>query len=100
MNKSGDYSFHSYSTIDTYGSIYKNTFDPLNPLENLLQAVDDSNSEFQFGLDIGLSGGMTYILVMTTSELQETGPFSIVVLGDNKVILKRLSEYIHACIVS
>ena len=100
VHKSGDYSFRSYSTIDTYGSIYKNTFNPLNPTENLFQTVDDTCSDFQFGLDIHLTGDMIYLLVITTSELQETGPFSIIVLGDNKVTLKRLSEHTHACIVS
>ena len=100
MNKSGYYSFTSYSVIDTHGSIYKNTFNPLNPTENLFQTEDDTCSDSQFRLDIRLTSAMKYVLVITTSELQETSPFWIVVLGDNKVTLKRLSEHTHACIVS
>ena len=56
---------------------------------------DDGGSDLQFRLNIRLSGGMTYVLVMTTYRLQETGTFSIVALGPNKVIFERLSEYKH-----
>ncbi len=80
--------------MDTYGLIYRNTFNSLNPSENLFQTEDDSCSDFEFRLNISLSGGMTYVLVVTTSELKETGAFSIAALGANKVILQRLSEYI------
>ncbi len=85
--------------MDAYGFIYKNTFDPLNPAENLLQAEDDSGSYFQFRLNIDLRGDMTYVLVMTTYLSKETGAFSIFALGANKVVLKRLSKYIYVCIV-
>ena len=97
--KSGYYSFHSYSTIDPYGFIYKDTFNPLNPTENLLHAEDDSSSSLQFKLNTRLSGNMTYVLVISTYELKETGTFSIVVQGPNKIILEGLSEYIHVCII-
>ena len=95
--KSGYYSFPSYSTIDAYGFIYKNTFNPLNPSENLLGAEVSRSSDLQFRLDIALSGGMTYVLVMTTNNIKQTGPFSITVHGLNKVIVERLSEYIYIC---
>jgi hypothetical protein len=96
--ESGYYSFCSNSAIDTNEFIYKNTFNPLNPSENLLYAEDDSGSDFQFRLNIRLNGGMTYVLVMTTYQLKETGAFSITVKGPNKVILNRLSEY--KCIIN
>ncbi len=99
VNTTGYYSFRSYSDIDANGFIYRNTLNPLNPLENLLHAEDDSGSDLQFRLNIRLSGGMTYVLVMTTYQLKETGAFSISVQGPNKVILNRLSEYIYVCIV-
>jgi hypothetical protein len=101
VNTSGYYSFRSYSTIDAYEFIYKNTFNPLNPSENLLYAEVDSGSDLQFRLNIHLRGGMTYVLVMTTYQIKETGAFSIIVQGPNKVILNRLSEYtcIYVCIV-
>ncbi len=93
VNTSGYYSFRSYSDIDAYGFIYKYTFNPLNPSENLLYAEDDSWSDLHFRLNIRLSGGMTYVLVMTTYLSKETGAFSIVALGANKVVLERLSKY-------
>ena len=101
VNTSGDYSFLSHSIIDAFGLIYKNEFDPLNPLENLLGTADSDNSDLQYRLNIRLSGDMTYVLVVTTYPFKETGVivvetgvFSIVVLGNNKVILERLSKYI------
>jgi hypothetical protein len=99
VNTTGYYSFRSYSTIDAYGFIYKNRFNPLNPSENLLLAEDGSCSDLQFRLNIRLSGGMTYVLAMTTSQLKETGAFSIVVLGASKVVLERLSEFTYVCTV-
>ncbi len=99
MNTTGYYSFCSDSAIDTNEFIYKNTFNPLNPLENLLDAEDDSGSNLQFRLNIRLSGDMTYVLVMTTYQLKEIGAFSISVQGPNKVIFNNLSEYICVCIV-
>jgi hypothetical protein len=92
--ESGYYTFQSDSTMDTYGYIYKNKFDPLNPLENLLSINDDGGSYFQFRLDIRLFADMTYVLVVTTYESLRTGEFSISVFGNNTVTLEHLSEYI------
>ena len=97
--ESGYYSFSSGSPIVTSEFIYRNKFNPLNPSENLLHTENERGSNMQFKLTVRLSGGMTYVLVMTTYELKETGAFSITVLGPNKVILERLSEYIYVCIV-
>jgi len=85
--------------MDTYEFIYRNTFNPLSPSENLVVAEGDKGSDLQFRLITRLDGGMTYVLVMTTNLLKETGTFSIIVQGDNKVILERLSEYIYVYIV-
>ncbi len=92
--ESGYYTFQSDSTMDTYGYIYKNKFDPLNPLENLLSINDDGGSYFQFRLDIRLVVNMTYVLVVTAYDSRRTGEFSITVFGKNKVTLEHLSEYI------
>ena len=92
--KSGYYSFRSYSGVDVYGVLYRGTFNPLNPFENLLEAEDDSDSNLQFRLDVRLSDDMTYVLVTTAYGLQEVQAFWIVALGDNNVTLERLSKYI------
>jgi hypothetical protein len=92
--ESGYYSFLSYSRIDTYGYIYKDQFNPLNPLENLLHKNDDGGSYFQFRLDVRLFVDMAYVLVVTTYDSRRTGEFSISVFGNNTVTLEHLSEYI------
>jgi len=91
--ESGYYTFLSYSRIDTYGYIYKDKFNPLNPLENLLHTNDDGGFNFQFRLDIRLFVDMKYVLVVTTSDSRGTGKFSIAVFGRNKITLEHLSEY-------
>jgi hypothetical protein len=93
--ETGYYTFLSDSTMDTYGYIYKDKFDPLNPLENLLSINDDGGSYFQFRLDIRLVVDMTYVLVVTTYDSRRTGEFSITVSGNNKVTLEHLSEYVY-----
>ena len=45
VNTTGYYSFRSYSGTDVYGLIYRNSFDPLNPLQNQFSADDDSESD-------------------------------------------------------
>ena len=92
-NQSGYYSFRSYSSIDTYGSIYRKTFNPLTPLENFLQTDDDNNNNLQFRLDVRLSGGAAYVLVITTYPLKGMGAFSIVAFGVNTIVFERLSKY-------
>ena len=92
--ETGYYVIRSDSRIDSYGSLYKNTFNPLNPSENLLSAEDDDFFDLQFRFNIHLNGNMTCVLVITTYGLEETGQFSLIVQGPSKVILERLSEYI------
>ncbi|CAF1457981.1 unnamed protein product, partial [Adineta steineri] len=93
--ESGYYTFRGSGTIDAYGSIYENKFNLLNPSENLLKTDDDSGFDTQFKLDIHLDVAIIYVLVVTTYESKETGKFSIVVLGKNKVNLERLSTPVN-----
>ncbi|CAF0960419.1 unnamed protein product [Adineta steineri] len=93
--KSGYYSFRVSGAIDPYGSIYKNKFNPLHPLENLLNQDYVRDSHMQLKLDIYLDVDIIYVLVMTTFDSKVTGGFSIVVLGENEVILDRLSTPVN-----
>lgn len=99
INTTGYYSFRSYSGMDVYGLIYRDIFDPLNPLNNQFYTDDDSESGLQFRLNIRLVGGMIYVLVVTTNKITETGAFSIVALGDNNVDFKRLSKYMYSFVM-
>ncbi|CAF3958010.1 unnamed protein product [Adineta steineri] len=99
--ESGYYTFRGSGGIDPYGSIYKNKFNSLDPSDNLLDQDFSNGSDIQFRLNVHLNSGMTYILVMTTFDSKETGKFSIVVLGNNEVLLERLStpvnvQYTHS----
>jgi hypothetical protein len=87
--------FSSISIVDTYGYIYKNNFNPLNPFENLLAQDDDSSGSGQFKLNIYLQASTTYILVVTTSDPNVIGAFSIFVYGPNNVYINRTSEYLY-----
>ncbi|CAF1136684.1 unnamed protein product [Adineta steineri] len=91
--ESGYYSFRGSGDIDPYGSIYKAKFNPLDSSENLFDQDYDRCSDLQFKLNIYLEVGMTYVLIVTTYESNETGNFSIGVMGKNQVILQRLSKY-------
>ncbi|CAF4070917.1 unnamed protein product, partial [Adineta steineri] len=93
--ETGYYTFRGSGEIDPYGSIYKNKFNSLNPSENLFDQDYDSGSDVQFKLNVHLNGSMTYVLVVTTFDSKETGKFSIVVLGNNEVVLNRLSTPVN-----
>ncbi|CAF1084946.1 unnamed protein product [Adineta steineri] len=99
--ETGYYTFRGSGDIDPCGSIYKIKFNPLDQSENLLDKEYNSCSDIQFKLNIYLDVHTIYVLVVTTYESKETGQFSIVVFGKNKVILERLStpvnlQYIHS----
>lgn len=86
------YTIWSSSNIDTYGYIYENSFDPLNPTENLLIKDDDGESNDQFKFEIPLYDDITYILVVTTYHPQIIGDININILGLKNVTVKRLSK--------
>jgi hypothetical protein len=92
---SGYYTLTSCSSIDTYGFIYKNNFNPLSPDQNILIKDDDGGGSSQFQLNILLGANITYILVVTTYSSRTTGAFSIYALGPKSIIVKQFSEYIY-----
>jgi hypothetical protein len=92
---SGYYSLRSNSNVDTAGYIYKEKFNTISPLENLLTENDNSCGGRQFKFTLNLQVGTTYILVVTTSLAEKTGRFSILASGPSTVSLNRISEYMH-----
>jgi hypothetical protein len=85
---SGIYSFASESFIDTYGCFYSYPFNPYNPTQNLMADDDDgTNSNQQFRINITLSYGRTYILVVTTYRESTTGNFLVRALGPASISL-------------
>ncbi|CAF4609234.1 unnamed protein product, partial [Rotaria socialis] len=89
--RSGNYTFTSNSTIDSYGYLYTNPFDPLNTTSNLLVHADDNENETsdQFSLTCILQAGTSYTLIFTTFEAGVTGLFSVVAVGPGRVSLLR-----------
>ncbi|CAF4946208.1 unnamed protein product, partial [Rotaria socialis] len=91
--RTGNYTFTSNSTIDNYGYLYTNPFNPLNTTSNLLTHADDNENETsdQFSLTCALQADTSYTLVFTTFDPDLTGPFSIFTLGPSRISLRRLS---------
>ncbi len=92
--ETGNYSLGSNSTIDTYGYIYNNSFDPFHLTMNLLIENDQSYGNNQFKLVTPLQVNTTYILVVTTYSPNVTGKFSVLVIGPNNVIFNHISKYL------
>ncbi|CAF1208162.1 unnamed protein product [Adineta steineri] len=91
VDMSGLFIISSKSRSDLSGSIYKNSFNPLNPTENLLEVDNNGCSDNQFKLLIALEVNTKYILVVATSQANVTGTFSIIVSGPTKAVLERTS---------
>jgi hypothetical protein len=89
INTTGSYTFSSISGMDTYGYLYKGSFDPLNPNANQLAANDNgsTSSSRQFQITTTLGADITYILVFTTYGPSVTGSFRINASGPDDVSL-------------
>jgi hypothetical protein len=93
VDKSDYYTLISNSTIDIYGSIYVNKFNPLNPFADRILESDQSCRNGYFRLIVRLQVNTTYILVVSTYNPDETGLFSVIVYGSNKVHFQRISKF-------
>ena len=81
ISTGGKYTFTSTSSMDTYGYFYSGSFDSSNPSRNFIGSDDDSGGSGQFRVNVTLSYGGTYILVVTTFPPNIIGSFSITRLG-------------------
>ena len=84
---SGNYILSSKSSIDTYGYLYRNLFDPSSPSQNLITSDDDSAGDGQFQISVYLSYGLAYILIVTTHSTNEVGSFSVRASGRSVIDL-------------
>ncbi|CAF1657006.1 unnamed protein product [Adineta ricciae] len=89
------YTVYSSASINTYGSIYENKFNPLNPAENLLIQNDNGTSNDQFKFELPLYDDTTYVLVVTTSNPMVIGDVTIHISGLIDTTVKRLTSPIH-----
>ncbi|CAF4100912.1 unnamed protein product, partial [Rotaria sp. Silwood2] len=81
ISMDGNYTFLCNSSMDTYGYLYNNTFDPVYPTMNILAIDDDSGGNYQFMFSMFLQTLSQYILVATTYNKNITGPFTITAHG-------------------
>ena len=95
VQETGNYSFGSFSDIATYGYIYKNSFNPFNPMENLLSDNGLECDDYRFQIKIQLQINTTYVLVVTTFDPHVKGNFTVHATGPSKITLNRTSEYFH-----
>lgn len=85
----GIYTFSSHSDLDTMGYFYDTTFDPADPVENLMvDDDDDSEDHLQFKIKVYLQANHKYILVVTTHQPTEVGSFSISTKGPAAINLR------------
>ncbi|CAF4779182.1 unnamed protein product, partial [Rotaria socialis] len=89
VSMAGIYYIGSNSAMDTYGSLYNGSFIPNRPDLNLIVNNDDSNGGTQFGFAVSLQPHARYTLVATTFADFETGRYTVVVSGLQRVTLIR-----------
>ncbi|CAF3084569.1 unnamed protein product [Rotaria sp. Silwood2] len=77
----GNDNFKCNSSMDTYGYLYNNTFNPVYPAENVSAKDDDNGGYGQFMFSIFLQTMKQYVLVVTTFYQHIAEPFSITVTG-------------------
>jgi hypothetical protein len=87
ISLSGTYQFSSESSMDTYGYLYNDTFDPASPSKNRMSSDDDGCGNRQFWLQAHLQRNITYILVVTTYNQNTLGSFSMLALGGASVTI-------------
>jgi hypothetical protein len=87
------YTINGNSTINIDGYIYENNFDVFNPEINLITYNDYGGCNEQFEITVHLQVNTTYVLVVTTSNSNVTGIFSVLVTGPNNISFNRISEY-------
>ncbi|CAF3980977.1 unnamed protein product, partial [Adineta steineri] len=85
--------------MDTYGYIYEDNFNPMNPFENEL-SQNYRSCRFQgFKFIAYLRTGANYILVVTTSSPNIIGNFSILTSGPDNITLGRYTQILTSCFV-
>ncbi|HEX3816791.1 MAG TPA: PEP-CTERM sorting domain-containing protein [Chthoniobacterales bacterium] len=71
----GSYNFFSSGTFDNYTFLYQNSFDPANPLTNVLIGNDDDPSIGTSGFTYTLQTGVNYFFVTTGFANTDAGTF-------------------------
>ncbi|CAF1400592.1 unnamed protein product [Adineta steineri] len=97
--ETGYFALSSTSSMDTFGDIYKDDFNPMNPFENLLSQDYQTCVYPDFKFIAYLHIDTTYILVVTTSSPNKTGNFSILTSGPNNITLNHYTQILTSCFI-
>ena len=94
ISVSGEYRFSSSSSVEAYGYLYRDTFDPLNPSRNRIPNDDDDSCTVgQFWLRRFLHTSISYILIVSTPVSSGSGTtFTITTAGAGNVSFTRLGK--------
>ena len=87
VSTSGNYTFRTNSSIDTYGVLYNNPMDPSNSSGNMIAFNDDGAGAAQFKITAPLDAGNTYVLVVTTLGEHITGAYQLITSGPSVLAL-------------
>ncbi|CAF1272472.1 unnamed protein product [Adineta ricciae] len=93
------YVIWSENKIETYGYLYKDHFDPLQPFGNLIKQHSGKCNQEQLKFYINLKENTKYILVVTTYYPNITGNFSISISGQNHATIKYFNSKEQSCSV-
>ncbi|CAF0983595.1 unnamed protein product [Adineta steineri] len=97
--ETGYYALSSNSSMNTFGDIYKDDFNPMNPFENLLSQDYRACSSQDFKFIAYLHTGTKYILVVTTSSPNMTGNFSILTSGPKNITIDPYTQIVTSCFI-
>lgn len=93
VSATGNYTFGSVSSMDTYGYLLTNEWNPQMLCKNLLQENDDVMTDVvQFQIQAQLEAGSTYILLVTTYRSNTTGGFTIRIFGPANVSVLAIDD--------
>lgn len=83
----GLYRMFTTGYLDTFGYLYRESFDPMNPYSNIIAYDDQSGGKNQFQLVTLLLRSETYFLVVTTYRGYTFGAFDIIIKGPGRASL-------------
>ncbi|CAF1265617.1 unnamed protein product [Adineta ricciae] len=92
VDETGNYTFTSASSYDTYGYIYQGNFYPLMPQYNIHAKDDDGAARNQFQVTAVLRADIKYILVFTTHGPNTFGSYSVSGRGQGHIFMTPISQ--------
>ncbi|WP_232366778.1 PEPxxWA-CTERM sorting domain-containing protein [Alteripontixanthobacter muriae] len=87
VDTASSYAFAVTSAFDNYLFLYANSFDPNNPLSNLLIGNDDAGPGLDAAFDFGLSTGVSYFAVVSGFANDDFGSYTLSINGPGNVTI-------------